>query len=50
MSSFEEDLGPLAEAGAANQGKRIKRGYGTGKSLIHANVAEALKMRQVYWI
>ena len=29
------------------QGKRTKKNYGQGRSVIHANVAEALKMKQV---
>lgn len=47
MSSMDEDTAPLIESGTSAPGKRMKRGYGTGKSVIHANVAEALKMRQV---
>lgn len=32
---------------AVTQGKKAKKGYGQGRSIIHANVAEALKLRQV---
>ncbi len=31
----------------AAQEKKARKGYGQGRSIIHTNVAEALKMRQV---
>lgn len=50
MSAADQDFNcdPLGvTAYTVTQGKRIKKNYGQGRSVIHANVAEALKMRQV---
>lgn len=48
MSREDYNTAPLRDtAYTIAQGKRIKKSYGQGKSIIHANVAEALKMRQV---
>ncbi len=49
MSGPEDfNCDPLSDtAYMMTQGKRIKKSYGQGRSVIHANVAEALKMRQV---
>lgn len=45
MSEFEVDFNCSSDA--ASQDKRSKKGYSQGRSIIHTNVAEALKLRQV---
>lgn len=50
MSGGGDDFNcaPLGDtAYTTSQGKRTKKNYGQGRSVIHANVAEALKMKQV---
>lgn len=48
MATDSYNTAPLGDtAYTVTQGKKVKKNYGQGRSVIHANVAEALKMRQV---